>query len=61
MIHTSRQISFETQNHSVYKVGNNILSNRLTCINKKVPLNMLNLDIGPFKVTCKNMLLKWKL
>jgi hypothetical protein len=58
MINTSRQISFEVQNHSVYKVGNNILSNRLVCINKKVPLNLLNLDIGPFKVTCKNMLLK---
>ena len=58
MINTSRQTSFEIQNHSVYKVGNNILSNRLTCINKKVPLNILNLDIGPFKVICKNMLLK---
>ena len=58
MINTSRQISFKVQNHSVYKVGNNILSNRLVCINKKVPLNLLNLDIGPFKVTCKNMLLK---
>ena len=42
MINTSRQTSFETQNHSVYKVGNNILSNRLTCINKKVTLDMLN-------------------
>ena len=61
MINTSRQTSFEIQNHSVYKVGKNILSNRLVCINKKVTLNMLNLDIGPFKVTCKNMLLKWKL
>ena len=58
MINTSRQTSFEIQNHSVYKVGKNILSNRLVCINKKVTLNMLNLDIGPFKVTCKNMLLK---
>jgi hypothetical protein len=57
MVNTSRQTSFEIQNHSVYKVGNNILSNRLTCINKKVPLNILNLDIGPFKVICKNMLL----
>ena len=61
MVNTSRQTNFEIQNHSVYKVGNNILSNRLTCINKKVPLNILNLDIGPFKVICKNMLLKWRL
>ncbi len=58
MVNISRQTSFEIQNRSVYKVGNNILSNRLTCINKKVPLNILNLDIGPFKVICKNMLLK---
>ena len=58
MINTSRQTSFEIQNHSVYKVGKNILSNRLVCINKKVPLNILNLDIGPFKVICKKMLLK---
>jgi hypothetical protein len=58
MINTSRQTSFEVLNHSVYKVGNNIMSNRLVCINKKVPLNMLNLDIGLYKVTWKNMLLK---
>ncbi len=58
MINTSRQTSFKVQNRSVYKVGNIILSNRLACICKKVPLNMLNFDIGPFKVTCKNMLLK---
>ncbi len=61
MINTSRQTSFEILNHSVNKVGNNILSNRLVCINKKVPLNMLNLDIGLYKVTCKNMLLKLEL
>jgi hypothetical protein len=50
MINTSRQTSFEVLNQSVYKVGNNILSNRLACINKKkspLPLTMLNLDIGP--------------
>jgi hypothetical protein len=29
----------------------------LACINKKIPLNMLNLDIGPYKVNCKNMFL----
>jgi hypothetical protein len=53
----SLQISFIC----FYKALNlltNILSNRLVCINKKVTLNMLNLDIGPFKVTYKNMLLK---
>ncbi len=58
IINTSRQTTFEVQNCSTYKVGNNILSNRLACINKKIPLNMLNLDIGPYKVNCKNMFLK---
>ena len=57
IITTSRQTTFEVQNRSTYKVGNNILSNRLACINKKIPLNMLNLDIGPYKVNCKNMFL----
>ncbi len=58
IINTSRQTSFEVQNHSVFKVGNNILSHRSACINKKVPLNLLNLEIGALKVTCKSMLLK---
>ncbi len=38
MVNTSRQTSFEIQNRSVYEVGNSILSNCLTCINKKFPL-----------------------
>ncbi len=38
IITTGRQTTFEVQNRSVFKVGNNILSNRLTCINKKIPL-----------------------
>ncbi len=59
IITTSRQTTFEVQNRSTYKVGNNILSNRLACMNKKIPLNMLNLDIGPYKVNCKNMFLIW--
>jgi hypothetical protein len=42
MVNTSRQTSFKIQNHSVYKVRNKILSNRLTCINEKVHLNILN-------------------
>ena len=32
MIQTSRQTYFEIMNNSSYKVGNNILSNRLSCI-----------------------------
>ena len=57
MIHTSRQINFEITNNSNYRVGNNILSNRLSCINKKIPLEMLNLTIESFKIRCKTMFL----
>ena len=58
MINTSRQTHFEITNSSIYKVGNNILSNRLSCINRKIPLDMLNLSIETFKIRCKNMFLK---
>ena len=57
MIHTSRQTHFEIIKSSNYKVGNNILSNHLTCLNKKIPLEMLNLTIENFKIRCKNMFL----
>ena len=56
MIHT-RQINFEITNNSNYRVGNNILSNRLSSINKKIPLEMLNLTIESFKIRCKTMFL----
>ena len=57
MIQTSRQTTFEISNNSNYKVGNNILSNRLSCINKRIPLEMLNLSIETFKIRCKTMFL----
>ena len=58
IITTSRQINFEIQNRSNYKVGNNILSNRLSCLNKKITLDMLNLTLESFKVKCKSIFLK---
>ena len=57
MIHTSRQTHFEIIKSLNYKVGNNVISNRLTCLNKKIPLEMLNLTIENFKIRCKNMFL----
>ena len=54
---TSRQTHFEISNSSSYKVGNNILSNRLSCISKKITLDMLNLPIETFKIKCKSMFL----
>ena len=59
MINTRRQKFFEVQNHSVYKVGNNILSNRLSCLNKKIELDMLNLPFNSYKILCKKMFLSW--
>jgi hypothetical protein len=59
MINTRRQIFFEVQNRSVYRVGNNILTNRLSCLNRKVTLDMLNLPIEPYKIKCKDMFLLW--
>ena len=57
MIHTSRQVNFQISSKSNFKVGNNILINRLSCINKKIPLEMLNLSIDAFKIRCKSMFL----
>jgi hypothetical protein len=57
MINTRRQTYFEVQNHSVYKVGNNILTNRLSCLSKKITLDMLNLPMEPYKIKCKSMFL----
>ena len=57
MINTSRQMYFECQNKSNYKVGNNILCNRLSCLNKKINLDIFNLPIATFKVNCKQIFL----
>ena len=57
MINTSRQIFFEISNTAGYRVGNNILSNRLSCINKRITLDMLNLKVDSFKIRCKEMFL----
>ena len=57
MINTSRQKLFEIHNQSNYKVGNNILSNRLSCLNKKIELDTLNLPFNSFKILCKKMFL----
>ena len=40
---------------STYKIGKNIISNRFTILNNKIPLVQLNKDYLSFKLTCKNM------
>jgi hypothetical protein len=57
MINTRRQLYFETRNTSNYKVGNNILSNRLSSFNKKRQLQDLNLPFESYKIKCKMMFL----
>ena len=58
IINTRRQVNFEVQNHSTYKVGNNILSNRLSILNKKITLDMLNLSLKSYKIKCKALFLQ---
>ena len=52
-----RQVDFECYNNANFKVGNNTLSNRLSTLNKKVPLHWLNLTLETFKLHCKNKFL----
>ncbi len=59
VLYVLQPIFFEVQNRSVYRVGNNILTNRLSCLNRKVTLDMLNLPIEPYKIKCKDMFLLW--
>ena len=40
------------------KVGKNILTNRLVCINNKISLDWLNLSLTAFKLKCKSLFLK---
>jgi hypothetical protein len=58
MINTRRQLSFETRNTSNYKVGNIILSNRLSSLNKKIQLQDLSLPFESYKIKCKMMFFK---
>jgi hypothetical protein len=57
MINTSRQTLFEIQSCAVYKVGNNILTNRLSCLNRKIRLDFLNLSFETYKIKCKSLFL----
>ena len=58
------QISYPPVNASfsyttnTYKVGLNVLANRLTSLNGKIPLEWLNLSHQSYKIKCKNLLLK---
>ena len=48
-----RQRFFNITSSGKYKIGNNILSNRLSVLNNKIELNWLNQSLESFKITCK--------
>ena len=52
-----RQTHFAAIKDQNFKIGNNILSNRLIILNNKIPLQWLNLSIETFKVKCKTLFL----
>jgi hypothetical protein len=53
IISTSRQTHFEIQKTNKFKIGLNILSNKLYCLNNQIELNNLNLPIYAFKKSMK--------
>ena len=53
----SRQSNFNIIKSSNFKVGNNILSNRLSILNQKIELADLNLSLDSFKYKYKLSLL----
>ena len=54
---TSRETFFNTIKTNRNKVGNNILSTRLSVLNKKIKLEDLNLAINVFKLKYKQILI----
>ena len=42
---------------STYKIGKNIISNRLNLINDQIKYEWLNLDLNHFKLKCKSLFL----
>jgi hypothetical protein len=60
IISTRRQTTFEILKSCNYKIGSNILSNKLACINRKVQLDFLNLPYPSFKYKMKNVFLVYE-
>ena len=54
---TSRQSKFKILKTNVKKVGLNILVNRLSALNSKIPLDWLNGSLDSFKVKAEKLLL----
>jgi hypothetical protein len=54
---TSRQVNFKILQTNNYKIGINLICNRLTVLNNKIPLKWLSLSIESFKLNCKERFL----
>ena len=54
---TSRQTLFQTINEPHYRIGNNILTNRFSVLNSKIPLEWLSMNFYSYKLKCKQMFL----
>ena len=54
---TSRQVTFSVLKTNNKKMGLNILVNRLSVLNGKIPLSWLNSSLESFKIKCKGLLL----
>ena len=59
IISTRRQTHFEIQKPNKFKIGLNILSNKLYCLNNQIELNILNLPFYAFKNLMKTKYLIW--
>ena len=55
---TRRQQNFRIISEKQFKIGANLLCNRLTSLNGKIPLAWLALSIETFKLKCKEKFLK---
>ena len=54
---TSRQVNFVISKTNGYKIGLNLVCNRIAVLNNKIPLNWLNLSFPSFKIKCKDKFL----
>ena len=56
-VNSARQDKFQIVKNNSYKVGNNIITNRLYCLNNLIQLVDLNDSLATFKIKCKKSLL----
>ena len=60
IICTSRQTTFDIHKSSNFKIGNTILSNKFSCITRKIELDHLNLPYPSYKFKMKNVFLPYE-